>query len=179
MNKRLLVLFAGFLAGFALASAGPAKAADANVMTGDPTATEFIEALSPQPKTRGIRPKDEEEPQAAPEVNLPIVNFEFDSAQLTAQARRVLDQLAIALQSDELGGSRIVIEGHTDAVGSETYNRDLSERRAQAVRDYLADREVDPTRLTVVGKGMSELLDAEDPAAAVNRRVRVINQGAG
>lgn len=176
MHKRLPVLFAGLLGGLGVVWAGAVQAADANVMTGEPSATEFIEALSPQPKTRGIRPKDET-PQAGGEVNLPIVNFEFDSAQLTPSARRVLDQLAIALQSDELGGSRIRIEGHTDAVGDEGYNLSLSERRAQAVRDYLATRNVDPGRLTIVGRGENELLEPNDPDAPVNRRVRVINLG--
>lgn len=176
MTKRLPVLFAGLLGGLGLVWAGAVQAADANVMTGEPTADQFIEALAPQPKTRGIRPK-EETPQAGGEVNLPIVNFEFDSARLTPSAQRVLDQLALALQSDELGGSRIQIEGHTDAVGNEGYNLSLSQRRAQAVRDYLATKNVDPSRLTIVGKGENELLDPTDPDAPINRRVRVINLG--
>ena len=105
-------------------------------------------------------------------------NFNL-AADLKPEARQVLDQLAAALESDQLGSSSFMIEGHTDAVGAETYNQLLSEQRAQAVRQYLASKQVDPSRLQTVGKGEAELLDAADGAAAVNRRVRVINLGGG
>jgi len=88
----------------------------------------------------------------------------------------VLDQLSSALRSQELGGSRILIEGHTDTVGGADYNHGLSEQRAEAVGLYLASQQVDPSRLQVLGKGESEPLDA-DGTAAVNRRVRVVNLG--
>lgn len=175
MNKRLLVVLAAVIGGLGIAGTGAAQ--KANVMTGTPTAAEFVDALSPPRKTRGIRPMQAEQ-VAPPEVNLPIVNFEFGSAQLTEQARTVLDQLAIALQSQELSSSRFRIEGHTDSVGSEVYNQTLSERRAQAVRDYLASRNVDPNALTSVGVGEADPLDPTDGAAPINRRVAVINLGA-
>jgi outer membrane protein OmpA-like peptidoglycan-associated protein len=72
-----------------------------------------------------------------------------------------------------------MIEGHTDAVGDETYNQTLSEQRALAVRQYLAGKQVDAARLETVGKGETELLEAADGEAAVNRRVRIINLGGG
>lgn len=189
--------YSGSLAGLACALIALGSAQAADVMTGMPTAADFIEALAPEgvPKTRGIRPKgDSIRPKgeaqamsaavasAAPmapashEVDLPIVTFEFNSAELTAQARQVLDQLSIALRSQQLDGSRIVIEGHTDTVGGDDYNLRLSERRADAVGRYLAGQQVDSGRLQVVGKGESDPLDA-DGTAAVNRRVRVVNLG--
>jgi outer membrane protein OmpA-like peptidoglycan-associated protein len=187
--------YSSFLAGMACAvlAFGPAQAAD--LMTGMPTAADFIEALAPQPvaKTRGIRPKGDAgmalapaapayasaasaPASSAPGVDLPVVTFEFNSAQLTTQARQVLDQLSSALRSQDLAGSRILIEGHTDTVGGAEYNFGLSEQRAEAVGRYLASQQVDPSRLQILGKGESEPLDP-DGTAAINRRVRVVNLG--
>jgi outer membrane protein OmpA-like peptidoglycan-associated protein len=71
-----------------------------------------------------------------------------------------------------------VIEAHTDALGSDSYNLTLSERRARAVWACLHDfYQVEGARMTAVGKGEQELLLPDQPAAAPNRRVRVINQG--
>jgi outer membrane protein OmpA-like peptidoglycan-associated protein len=89
----------------------------------------------------------------------------------------VLDQLAIALQSDQLANSRFVIEGHADAVGSADYNRALSEERARAAREYLASKQIGPVRLEAVGKGEDELLEDTDGPSEINRRVRVVNVG--
>jgi OOP family OmpA-OmpF porin len=105
------------------------------------------------------------------------VTFEFDSASLTPTAQQILDNLAVSLTS-ELDTYKFELEGHTDASGSEPYNQALSERRAEAVRAYLVEqRNVDPARLVPVGKGEADLLDPANPAAAANRRVRVINLG--
>jgi outer membrane protein OmpA-like peptidoglycan-associated protein len=146
--------------------------AEENVMTGKPTAQDFMDALSP---TRGIKPRDD--PDARPEVSLPIVHFAFGSAALAPEAQAVLEALAAALGSDELAGSRFLIEGHTDAVGSEAYNQELSKQRAEAVRRYLAAKQIEPTRLESAGKGESELLDPTQDASELNRRVRVVNLG--
>lgn len=179
MNAR----YSGSLAGIACAlfTLGTAQAAE--LMTGMPTAADFIEALATEPaaKTRGIRPKGDAGAVAAPQtsapvVDLPVVTFEFNSSDLTAQARQVLDQLSAALRSQELQGSRILIEGHTDTVGDEAYNLGLSERRAEAVGRYLAGQQVEPGRLQILGRGEAEPINA-DGTAAVNRRVRVVNLG--
>ncbi len=118
--------------------------------------------------------------QAAPSVNL-TVNFATDSAQLTPEAMRTLDELGRALSSKDLAGYRFRIEGHTDTVGSPAYNRTLSERRAEAVADYVAKKYgVDPSRLQAVGMGEDGLLvptPAQTPEPR-NRRVQVINLGA-
>jgi outer membrane protein OmpA-like peptidoglycan-associated protein len=76
-----------------------------------------------------------------------------------------------------LTGSRFLIEGHTDAVGSDAYNQQLSEQRAEAVRRYLAGRQIEPSRLESAGKGESELLEPTGEASELNRRVRVVNLG--
>lgn len=106
------------------------------------------------------------------------VRFNFDSATLTPQAREVLTQLAAALKAPALAGSTFLIEGHTDAVGSDGYNQNLSARRAAAVRNFLTGKhDVAASRLVVAGRGETDLLDPNQPASGVNRRVEVGNLG--
>ena len=117
---------------------------------------------------------------ATPAVNL-TVNFANGSAELTPAAIRTLDELGRALSSKDLADYRFRIEGHTDTVGSLDYNRALSERRAEAVVDYVAKKYgVDPSRLQAVGMGEDGLLVPTPPQTAEprNRRVQVINLGA-
>jgi len=67
------------------------------------------------------------------------------------------------------------VEGHTDAKGGASYNQKLSELRAQAVRAFLKAQGVDEDRLVAVGKGATELVNTEQPFAAENRRVLIVN----
>ena len=101
-----------------------------------------------------------------------MINFDLDSANLTSQARQNLDEFAKALASDQLGGARFVVEGYTDARGSDDYNLGLSERRAEAVTSFLLDRGVAQSKVTAIGKGKANprVPDALDP---VNRRVEM------
>lgn len=163
---------------------GPGPALADEVLSASPTAEEFIKALTPQPvvKTRGIRlsgdavAETREPDRAEPAyVDVPMITFEYNSAELTPRAREVLDQLAIALQSEQLASGRFLIEGHTDAVGSEEYNLALSEERARAAREYLAAKQIGEVRLETVGRGEDELLEDTDGPSEVNRRVRVVN----
>lgn len=103
------------------------------------------------------------------------VKFEFDSDHLTPEAEALLGELAAAMNDADYIDSPFLIEGHTDAVGTDTYNQDLSERRAASVRRFLTSKGVGDVRLQSVGKGESELLDPNNPTGAVNRRVRVVN----
>ncbi|HLY90400.1 MAG TPA: OmpA family protein [Acetobacteraceae bacterium] len=117
---------------------------------------------------------------SGPAVSL-TVNFANGSADLTPDAIKSLDTLGQALSSKDLAGYKFRIEGHTDTVGSPTYNKELSERRAEAVVDYIAKKfSVEPTRLQAVGMGEEGLL-VQTPAQTPeprNRRVQVINLGA-
>jgi OmpA-OmpF porin, OOP family len=100
------------------------------------------------------------------------VQFEFDSAVILPSARRQLDALAEGIRM--LPPTRaVVIEGHTDATGSEQYNEQLSERRAYSVKSYLvAMHKIDPARLHTIGMGQFGLLAGFDADAAENRRVQ-------
>jgi outer membrane protein OmpA-like peptidoglycan-associated protein len=105
------------------------------------------------------------------------VNFAFDSAQLSDDAKEVLTKLGGALKSRELQADRFLIAGHTDAVGGDGYNQKLSEDRSRAVRAYLAASGVDDRRLSAIGRGRSQLADPAHPRSGINRRVEVVNIG--
>jgi OmpA-OmpF porin, OOP family len=104
------------------------------------------------------------------------IEFEFDSDRLTEQGKLDLDTFGEALATD-LRATNVTLEGHTDAVGTDEYNQALSERRAAAARQYLADGfGIAPSRLTAVGMGKSHPVASNDDAAGrgQNRRVDFI-----
>jgi outer membrane protein OmpA-like peptidoglycan-associated protein len=104
------------------------------------------------------------------------VNFDFNSADLTSDARITLDQLGTALRDPKLSAFSFVIAGHTDAKGGADFNQKLSERRAEAVRSYMISQfGIVAERLSAKGYGKSQLLDPEHPEDGVNRRVQIIN----
>jgi outer membrane protein OmpA-like peptidoglycan-associated protein len=104
-------------------------------------------------------------------LSLPV-QFSFDSADILPAARAQLDALAQGIRLLP-ALKTVVIEGHTDAVGSDMYNEQLSQRRAYAVKRYLvAQHGIDPARLRAVGLGKYEPLPGKDPIAAENRRVQ-------
>lgn len=108
---------------------------------------------APTPPPPAPAPEPEPEPEVMFDFDATVL-FAFDSAELRPEARSELDRAAGILASRN---GRILIEvaGHTDNIGTEAYNQDLSERRAQSVADYLAERGVDRDRMEVVGYGES------------------------
>jgi hypothetical protein len=102
------------------------------------------------------------------------VYFEYNSAHVGERAKETLDHLGEALNSPELRGYRFLVAGHTDAVGSDEVNFELSYRRAQAVREYLGQVHGIPReRLAVKGWGRTRLKDPRHPESGANRRVEV------
>jgi outer membrane protein OmpA-like peptidoglycan-associated protein len=103
------------------------------------------------------------------------VLFGSDSNELMPLGKAKLDRVASALieQGDD---KSIVVEGHTDSRGSDMYNEALSQRRAEAVRDYLASKGVPMERMRADGKGESFPLATNDTATgrANNRRVEIV-----
>ncbi|MGI9334993.1 MAG: OmpA family protein, partial [Gammaproteobacteria bacterium] len=144
-----------------------------------PTSTELVDALKVKPRLpdftgRGLR-KREAAPPAPPTASLKV-NFAFGSYALTSQAKHVLNNLAGALKHRELRDGSFMIEGHTDAVGSDAYNMHLSEQRARAVKQHLVNvHGIAAARLTTAGFGERALLVADDPNNGENRRVQVKN----
>jgi OOP family OmpA-OmpF porin len=99
------------------------------------------------------------------------VNFDFDESTIRSDGKPVLDEAVRTLKEE--AGITVSVEGHTDAVGSDAYNQGLSERRADAVADYLAAGGVARRRLSTVGFGEAKPVasnETED-GRAQNRRV--------
>lgn len=188
--------------GFSLAFAASPSVAQADQA---PSVEKIIEALKPR-KTRGLSVKptpaeleraktiDELKTKAASRgLSVPerqqladaaadkpsldfVLYFDFNSANISKRSKPTLDALGQALKDDSLKNASIMIAGHTDAKGRAEYNHTLSERRADAVRKYLADNfGVPAENLTVVGYGAERLKDPHAPYASVNRRVQIVN----
>lgn len=156
------------------------NAGEVNFGERTPSVHEFVDALTPQLRFRGIRPVTATQApvEAGPAKATMQLQFEFDSARLTQASKLSLDNLSEALKTDQLSSFRFVIQGHTDAMGAEHYNQTLSERRATAVKRYLVDRhQVSGDRLEIVGLGERELLNPLNPFDASNRRVAILNVG--
>ena len=181
------------LGSLVLALSFPVWADDIGMLRGKPSKDQIIQALSggdrndeasPRSRTRGLAIGNAAATQEAAAPAAPAgpraldleIQFDYNSHKLTQDGAEVLDQLGAALQSEELrSAKRIVLEGHTDAKGSVTYNRLLSLRRAQSVKQYLASNHRIPnSKLKSVGKGSTELADPSNPEDGINRRVRVI-----
>jgi outer membrane protein OmpA-like peptidoglycan-associated protein len=145
-----------------------------------PAQAQYTPAATGQRRVAAAKPMAPAAEQAGPSVNL-TVNFPNGSADLTPEAMATLDQLGRALSSSELANYRFRIEGHTDTVGSAEYNRALSERRAEAVVNYIVTKYgVAAARLQAVGMGEKGLLVStpDQTAEPRNRRVQVVNLGA-
>ncbi|MDY6972049.1 MAG: OmpA family protein [Thermodesulfobacteriota bacterium] len=101
------------------------------------------------------------------------VNFMHNSFELTGDMQDHLDQLGKILVEDK--SLRISLEGHTDMSGPEDYNRELSIKRSQSVKEYLVSKfDILPDRILTTGYGYERLADNNNPYSARNRRVEVI-----
>jgi peptidoglycan-associated lipoprotein len=102
------------------------------------------------------------------------VNFAFDDATVTDQDHTALDRFASVVQK-YYPGSKLTVEGFADPAGGVGYNKALSLRRADAVKDYLVSKGVSQTDVKTVGYGKTRLVvpgaSHDDPGAQQNRRV--------
>lgn len=129
--------------------------------------------------TRSLSVSEREEIAAIvkdkPKIDLEI-NFEYNSADISAKSLPAVQALGRALSSADLKGSTFVVAGHTDAAGGEGYNQELSERRADSIKRYLVDKyRITGADLVTVGYGKSKLKDPSQPMSEANRRVQVVN----
>jgi outer membrane protein OmpA-like peptidoglycan-associated protein/opacity protein-like surface antigen len=103
------------------------------------------------------------------------VNYEFNKATLTANAERILDQVAQTLRDSP--GFVVELAGHTDSKGSDSYNQDLSQRRAEAAMAYLITAGIDASRLRARGYGESQPIEPNTtPSGADNPEGRAANR---
>lgn len=122
--------------------------ADPTQLGGNATSQDFVHALTPAPgaptmKFRGLRvlnssPAAAEEKAAAPAVAVDI-KFALNSAELSSEATKLVEQIGTAMKSDQLANYHFMLEGHTDTTGSREYNIALSKRRAR-VRAGISDQ---------------------------------------
>jgi outer membrane protein OmpA-like peptidoglycan-associated protein len=122
-------------------------------------------------------PKPEEKPKAKEikrgRVVLRGVNFETGKAVLTEESFQILDRVYESLV--EWPEVKVEIRGHTDSVGSRLYNKRLSRKRAESVRNYLISRGISSDRLEAEGMGEDDPIADNATAAgrALNRRVEL------
>jgi OOP family OmpA-OmpF porin len=101
------------------------------------------------------------------------VNFVTNSSELTPESKSILDDVAQSLK--DWPEVKVEIEGHTDSVADPAYNMDLSQRRAESVRDYLESRGIASSRLSAKGYGETRPIASNDTpeGRAKNRRVEL------
>lgn len=110
-----------------------------------------------------------------PNIDLEIT-FDYNSANLSPKAMPAVAALGKALTNPDLKGTTFVLAGHTDAAGGDSYNQDLSERRADTLKKHLMDKYgIAAGDLVTVGYGKAKLKNAADPNGSENRRVQVVN----
>ena len=104
-------------------------------------------------------------------VTLEGITFETDSAKLTSSSRPVLDKVAAAMS--KYPRLKVEVQGHTDGSGADAYNMNLSQQRADAVRDYLISQGVSAGQMTAKGYGETQPIsdNATEAGRAQNRRV--------
>ena len=105
--------------------------------------------------------------------SLPASSFKLGSAELPDTLKKQLEVFAEVLKTKRGTGKVVRIEGHADASGAATANLQLSQRRADAVRDYLVELGADPVMIAPVGVGANAPKNSKDPFAPENRRVEI------
>jgi outer membrane protein OmpA-like peptidoglycan-associated protein len=174
------VLAAGFIGFLAFGDAAFAEQISSqqivDALTAPPKILSFADKLGrTRSMTLGGHDYTVASAQTMPAIDLEV-NFDFNSAAITPQAEPQLRELGDALTNPKLRGATVSINGHTDAVGGDAFNMDLSERRAETIKRYLVDHfQLSPSNLRTVGYGKSRLKNKMDPMAAENRRVEVVN----
>jgi outer membrane protein OmpA-like peptidoglycan-associated protein len=138
----------------------------------------FIRTLRNR-KTRSLSLGEREEILAItsdkPKIDLDI-QFDYNSDKITTTSMPSVQALGKALSDANLKGSTFVVAGHTDAVGGEAYNQNLSERRADTIKRYLTEKYgISGTDLVTVGYGKTKPKDPNAPMDPINRRVQVVN----
>ena len=138
----------------------------------------FVQSIRNR-KTRSLSMGEREEiaeiASTKPKIDLEI-HFDFNSADISKESMPSVQALGDALSDPKLRGSTFVVAGHTDGVGGEQFNQELSERRADTIKHYLVEHyHIAGGDLVTVGYGKTKLKDAADPTDGVNRRVQVVN----
>jgi outer membrane protein OmpA-like peptidoglycan-associated protein len=144
----------------------------------NPTDEQVLKALQKKRLVRCPQTRCAEAYESASESALAEVNFGTGSAALGPKARSLLLALREPLLHRSTDGSVLLIVGHTDARGDDSYNQKLSQRRAIAVKLFLIRTfNLPPDMLEVRGYGKKRLKDEVHPSALENRRVEIGDPG--
>src|SRR5260370_34849138 len=125
-------------------------------------------------KTRSLSLNEREEiaeiASTKPKIDLEI-QFDYNSAEIGTTSMPSVQALGKALSNPKLRGSTFVVAGHTDAIGGEAYNQDLSERRADTIKRYLSEKYgIHCTHLVTVGYGQNKPKYPNAPMDPINHR---------
>ncbi|MBX2880014.1 MAG: OmpA family protein [Granulosicoccus sp.] len=147
-----------------------------------PSAEEVGQYLFAEPepvkRTRSISFRNPEEQRLGQRsVGMPVL-FRYGETKIVEESKPFLDTIGEMMASAQYENEKLIVEGHTDAVGSDEFNQKLSDMRALAIRDYLVAKfSIDPFRLFPVGRGESLLYQPDKPNDATNRRVEFLAFG--
>jgi len=146
----------------------------------------------PPPQVASAPPPPAPAPAPAPRAPAPAparektilfdaVLFDFDKAVLKPEGKEAIKSYREEAREKLSRADKVIITGHTDNKGTAAYNKKLSLRRAQSVRDYLVSLGVDPKKLQVRGEGLSKPVasNSTDEGRAKNRRVELEVVGVG
>ena len=190
-SKKILVAALGLLVVGSMPAHAGGKKVNNYVISGDGTLVRDSEknCVRSSDKTTKLRaecgdvpPKAKKMPvkekMAAPKkvlehIVINNIQFDFDSANLTASDKTILD--GVTAKVSKYSGNKMTVTGYTDTSGPEAYNLQLSERRANAVADYLAASGIDRGNMTVSGMGEANpIADNSTREGRIrNRRVEV------
>ena len=133
----------------------------------DPSTNQIINSLQPKVKFRSFDPT-----QAAKNAK----QADLVNRLQNAKTRQITVEERSEIAEARLKGSVYLVAGHTDAKGSAAYNLGLSDARAKSAREFLIEKfHLDPKQLVAIGFGKEQLKNKDDPLAAENRRVQVVN----
>jgi len=126
----------------------------------------------PPPPPPYVPPPPPPPPMAPPPVKTFIVFFDFDKSNLTAEAQSVVTEAVAAAKAN--GWVKVMVTGHTDTVGSDTYNQALSERRAESVKDEMVRQGMSPADITTQGKSFHDPLVPTGPGVREPQNRRAV-----
>ena len=156
-------------------STGPQQPADVAVQAKETTFVNTLRNRKTRSLSLGERQEIAELAASKPKIDLEI-HFDYNSADISKGSLGAVQELGKALSDTSLKGSTFVVAGHTDAIGGDAYNQDLSERRADTIKKYLTEKYgITGSDLVTVGYGKTRPKDANAPMDPANRRVQVVN----
>lgn len=164
------------VAALGLSLLGTAQAEDVIDLTGVVPSVEQVQnGLLPEQACQQLRENGFKCMGFKPAVrfSMPSTYFEIGSAQLPAELRKQLDVFATVLKTVPQDGTQFLVTGHADASGGEQINVNLSQARASAVKEYLAQQGVSKDLIVTSGKGSSALAVPQNPYSPRNRRVEI------